>query len=188
MRINSLITVILLSFVFVLPGLLHAGESQNDMEIIVTTVERVDLKKYAGKWHEYSRIPNSFQDDCVNNTTADYHLREDGRVDVTNRCIDADGDTIEAKGLAQVVDTETQSKLEVSFVRLLGINLFWGDYWIIGLADDYRYAVIGVPSRKYGWILSRNPSVSEKDLTTIENILKTNGYDPADFLISINNY
>jgi apolipoprotein D and lipocalin family protein len=188
MRINSLIAVILLSFVIALPRVFLAAKSQNDKEIIVTTVERVDLEKYAGKWYEYSRIPNSFQDDCMNNTTADYHLREDGRIDVTNRCIDADGDTIEAKGLAQVVDTETQSKLEVSFVRLLGINLFWGDYWIIGLADDYRYAVIGVPSRKYGWILSREPQLSEEDLGTIRSILKIQGYDPADFLKSKNNY
>ncbi len=188
MRTNSLVVIILLAFVFALTGVCLAGEEKDDKEIVMTTVEKVDLKKYAGVWYEYSRIPNSFQDNCLQNTTATYHLREDGRVDVINRCIDADGDTIEANGIAQVVDTETQSKLEVSFVRLLGFNLFWGDYWIIGLADDYRYAVVGVPSRKYGWILSRKPTVSEEDFITIENILKAKGYNPADFLTSSNNY
>jgi apolipoprotein D and lipocalin family protein len=188
METGSLIVVTLVAFVFALPGVSLAGEGKNDKSIVMTTVERVDLEKYAGVWYEYSRIPNSFQDDCLQNTTATYHLREDGRVDVTNRCIDAVGDTIEANGIAQVVDTETRSKLEVSFVRLLGFNLFWGDYWIIGLAEDYRYAVVGVPSRKYGWILSRKPTVSEEDLTTIENILKANGYNHVDFLISKNNY
>ncbi len=152
------------------------------------TVALVNLEKYIGVWYEYARIPNSFQDDCALNTTATYTLREDGKIDVINRCIDAEGDTIEANGIARVVDLESKSKLEVSFVRLLGINLFWGDYWIIGLADDYRYAVVGDPSRKYGWILTRRPNLSEEDFSTIKNILKSQRYDPENFNISHNEY
>ena len=152
------------------------------------TVNFVDLKKYTGVWYEFARIPNSFQEDCEQNTTATYRLRQDKRIDVINRCIDANGDTIEARGIARLVDAKTQSKLEVSFVRFLGFNLFWGDYWIIGLADDYRYAVVGTPSRKYGWILSRKPVLSADDFQTVKQILIERGYDPDDFFISKNNY
>lgn len=113
------------------------------------TVDSVDLKKYVGVWYEIAKIPNRFQKNCACNTTATYLLRDDGKIDVINRCTRADGTINEAKGIARIVDTITNSKLEVSFVRVLGIQLFWGDYWIIGLETNYRYAVVGTPSRKY---------------------------------------
>ncbi len=148
------------------------------------TVDSVDLQKYAGKWFEIARIPNSFQKKCDRNTTATYILRDDGRIDVINRCIEKDGSINEAKGIAEVVDRKSNSKLEVSFVRILGIQLFWGDYWIIGLDKNYRYAVVGNPSRKYGWILSRTPGLSREDMDTVFEILKKQGYDPNDFVMT----
>ena len=177
-----------LFFVNFSPATSAAGEENDDKMPVMTTVGHVDLVKYAGVWYEYARIPNSFQNDCLQNTTATYRLREDGKIQVTNRCIDADADTIVANGIAQVVDTATPSKLEVSFVRILGFNLFWGDYWIIGLAEDYRYAIVGEPSRKYGWILSRTPALSEEDYDFVKKILTEQGYDPADFILSKNVY
>jgi len=152
------------------------------------TVGFVDLERYTGIWFEYARIPNSFQADCERNTTATYRLREDGLIDVINRCVDAENDTVDAKGVARIVDMSTKAKLEVSFVSFLGFNFFWGDYWIIGLADDYRYAVVGVPSRKYGWILSREPALSAADFQAVKQILSEQGYNPEDFLISKNIY
>ena len=148
------------------------------------TVQSVDLKKYIGIWYEIAKIPNSFQKKCECNTTATYSLRDDGRIDVLNRCTGHDGTVQEAKGIARVADTVTNSKLEVSFVRLLGLQLFWGDYWIIGLDDNYRYAIVGSPTRKYGWILSRTPALPEADQKRIFEILKVQGYDPALFIFT----
>jgi apolipoprotein D and lipocalin family protein len=135
-------------------------------------------------WYEIAKIPNSFQKKCARNTTATYQLRDDGRVDIINRCVTSDGNVNEAKGIARIVDTVTNSKLEVSFVRLLGIRLFWGDYWIIGLDENYRYAVIGTPTRKYGWILSRSPSISDTDQIKIFEILMAQGYEPGSFIFT----
>jgi apolipoprotein D and lipocalin family protein len=53
-----------------------------------------------------------------------------------------------------VPDPASPAKLEVSFFRP-----FWGDYWIIDLAKDYSYAVVGHPGRDYLWILSRTPTM-----------------------------
>jgi apolipoprotein D and lipocalin family protein len=114
--------------------------------------------------------------------TATYVQRSDGRIDVLNRCIDEDGEVTGAQGIARIVDTTSCSKLEVSFVRIFGVPLFWGDYWIIGLADDYRYAVIGSPSRSYAWILCRTPAMTAADLTRVHEILRSQGYDPKEFL------
>lgn len=151
----------------------------------VNTANFVDLGKYVGKWYEIAKIPNRFQKGCVRNTTAEYKVRDDGEIDVINRCIEADGSVNEAEGLAKVVDEKTNSKLEVSFVSIFGIHLFWGDYWIIGLDKNYQYAIVGHPERKYGWILSRTPKLSEEKLTEAFDILKENGYDPANFEMSV---
>ncbi len=155
-------------------------QSLNNSEPV--PVNFVDLKMYAGVWYEIGKIPNTFQRKCAMNTTATYRLRDDGDIDVTNRCTESDGSESVANGIARVVDLKTNSKLEVSFVNILGLRLFWGDYWIIGLDRDYRYAVVGTPSRKYGWILSRTPALSSDDLNVIDGILAAQGYNPKDFV------
>jgi len=148
---------------------------------IPATVDSVDLKRYSGMWYEISKIPNRFQRVCAGNTTAQYSLREDGGMDVVNRCRKEDGSIEEAKGIARVVDTATNAELEVSFVRFLGRWWFWGDYWILGLGKDYEYAIVGTPNRKYGWILSRNREMDPEKYSRISEDLKSLGYDPENF-------
>ena len=147
----------------------------------VKTVAHVDLKKYAGLWYEIARIPNKFQTQCVKGTTAKYTIDEDGDIKVVNSCIDEEGEVDDAEGVAKVVDKKTNAKLEVSFVSFLGIRPFWGDYWIIGLDENYKWAVVGTPNRKYGWILSRTKKLDEDTMNEINNILKDNGYNHRKF-------
>jgi len=153
-------------------------------ENLPQTVKSVELKKYVGLWYEVSKIPNRFQKQCVKGTTAEYVINEDGEIDVLNSCIDEDGELDKAKGLARVVDKNTNAKLEVSFVSIFGYHLFWGDYWILGLGDNYEYAVIGTPSRKYGWILSRTPVLDKEKLDKAYLTFKNSGYDINKFELS----
>jgi len=150
----------------------------------LVTVKQVELKKYVGLWYEIAKIPNSFQDQCAYGTTAEYKIDEDGDIIVINSCYEKDGSPDVADGLAKVVDKKTNSKLEVSFVSFFGIRPFWGDYWIIGLDKNYQWAVIGTPSRKYGWILSRTPSLPDDTMKIIFSLLKSQNYNPADFEMS----
>ncbi len=159
--------------------------AQNKNEL--TTVNNVDLKRYTGLWYEIAKIPNSFQEDCAENTTAEYRINEEGVIEVKNSCIEKDGSENVAEGVARVVDKKTNAKLEVSFFSIFGLNLFWGDYWIIGLDKDYRYAIIGHPERKYGWILSRTPKMSQQDLEEAYKILTSKGYDKNRFQMSEQN-
>ncbi len=152
-----------------------------------TTVPKVDLKKYAGLWYEIAKIPNSFQKQCAYGTTAKYKIDEDDEITVINKCFDKDGEPDIAEGVAQVVDKKTNAKLEVSFVSFLGIRPFWGDYWIIGLDENYKWAVVGTSNRKYGWVLSRTPSLPDETIKVIDKILKSNGYNPDDFEKTIQN-
>jgi apolipoprotein D and lipocalin family protein len=131
-------------------GALFSGCATSSGVPTLKTVAHVELSRYVGTWHEIARYPNSFQKGCIG-STATYTLREDGEIDVINRCRDdRDGSLREAKGRAWVVDPTSNARLKVSF--------FWpfrGDYWIIDLGNDYEFAVVGAPSRKYLWVLSR---------------------------------
>lgn len=141
----------------------------------LAVVEHVELDRYTGLWYEIARYPNNFQEDCVG-VTAEYTLREDGRIDVVNRCHTdrLDGPIRDISGVARVADEETNAKLKVTF--------FWpfeGDYWIIDLGEDYEWAVVGEPSRKYLWVLSRQPTLEQEIYEGILARLPAKEYDPA---------
>ena len=144
---------------------------------VLRTVGSVDLSRYSGTWYEIARYPNRFQRDCQSDTTAEYTVRKDGKVQVVNSCRQKDGKTKTARGTAKITDKATNAKLKVTFFWP-----FYGDYWIIGLSPDYRYAIVGEPNRKYLWILSRTPDM---DATTYKELLeqiRAAGYD-SDKLI-----
>jgi apolipoprotein D and lipocalin family protein len=137
------------------------------------TVPHVELARYVGTWYEIASYPQRFQKGCTG-TTATYTLRNDGTVEVLNRCArdSLNGRVTVARGRARVVDKQSNAKLKVSFFWP-----FWGDYWIIDLGRDYEYAVVGHPSRKYLWILSRTPVLDDAVYDGILERLRAQGYD-----------
>ncbi len=149
---------------------------------VVTPVPTVDLDRYAGRWFEIAKYPNRFQKNCAGNTTAEYARREDGRVRVTNRCRGTDGALIEAVGIARPRDAahpDATFKVRFAPAFLSFIPQVWGAYWILGLPADYRYVVVGEPSREYLWILSRTPQMSDEDYQAAVSVAVANGYDAA---------
>jgi apolipoprotein D and lipocalin family protein len=144
----------------------------------VRTVPFVDLDRYAGDWFEIARFPNRFQRQCVGDVRATYARRADGRVDVVNRCRTAEGET-EARGVARIVDERTFAKLKVRFAPawLSWLPMVWGDYWIIGLAPDYSWAVVGDPGRDYLWILARAPHLDDASTAMAQAAARDNGFD-----------
>jgi len=160
-----------------------------DTSASMKTVSSVDLDRYAGLWYEISRLPNRFQQGCSGNTTAEYIIRKDGRLDVINRCTTTDGEEIRARGVARIVDETTRAKLKVRFAPafLSFLPMVWGDYWIIDLAPDYSYAVVGEPARKYLWVLSRKPTVEDETYRGILERIELQGYDSGDLVLTPQN-
>jgi apolipoprotein D and lipocalin family protein len=107
-------------------------------------------------------------------------MRTDGRLDVLNQCRTADG-AIDARGVARVVDAASFAKLKVRFApaSLSFLPFVWGDYWILGVADDYSLAVVGSPDRNYLWILARAPELSVPVFATAIDVARANGFDTS---------
>lgn len=130
-----------------------ANVKHDDLEV----VSHVDLNRYVGRWYEIARLPNRFEKKCADSVTANYSLRTDGKLAVVNRCRKLSGNYTTATGRAKVIDKTTNAKLKVTFFWP-----FYGDYWILDLGENYEYAVVGAPNRKYLWILSRHPQMDER--------------------------
>lgn len=152
----------------------------------VPTAPHVDLEKYLGKWYEVASIPQSFQRKCVGNTSAEYSTAEDNLIKVLNSCDTESGDRKIAEGRAKVTDQDHNSKLKVTFVKLIKwIFALGGNYWILDVAPNYSHALIGDPSLKYAWILSRTPSLDKSVFIEAEAKYRSLGYDTCKILTSI---
>ena len=164
-----------LSFLFALTvtlGFLSSAAFSNpNSREPLQTVSSVDINQYLGKWYEIASIPQRFQKGCAA-SSAEYSLRDDGDITVLNSCRLEDGSIKKVRGRAWTTD-DTNAKLKVRF--------FWpfsGDYWIIELAEDYSYAVVGHPDRDYLWILSRTAEISPALYDELmEKIEVKHGYD-----------
>lgn len=151
----------------------------------LATVGYVDLDRYLGQWFEIARLPNRFQKKCMR-TTAEYQRRKDGDIRVINRCRLQGKDKIkQAIGRAWVTDKTSQAKLKVQFA-LTGVKLPFmaGKYWIIDLAEDYSYAVVGEPSRDYLWILSRTETLPKSTLNALIMQARQQGFPVGKLIFS----
>ncbi len=148
----------------------------------VEAVASVDLDRYSGLWYEIARLPNRFQKKCACCVTATYTLRDSGHLSVVNQCQSAGGerDRVEGKGRLAEKDGPT-SKLEVRFAPafLSFLGAVWGDYWVLELAEDYSYALVGSPDRRYLWVLAREPALDEQTFESLMGSARRMGFDVA---------
>jgi len=145
------------------------------------TVSHVDLERYTGTWYEIASFPQRFQKGCTA-SSAVYTLRADGTIQVVNKCNrdSLDGRETIARGRARVVDRDSNAKLKVTFFWP-----FWGDYWIIDLDPEYRFAVVGHPNRNYLWILSRKRTMDPPVYSGILDRLRAQGYDVSRLQVTL---
>ena len=162
-----------LVFAICLPTLSRAETAD-----LLPTVQNVDLQRYSGRWYEISRLPMWFERKCLDNITATYTLRGDNRIDVVNSCRTEDGQ-INARGIAEIPDSQHPGRLRVRFAPdwMAWLPVVWGDYWIIDLDPEYRWVMVGAPSRGYLWILARTPALDEAKITQLKSKATGLGFD-----------
>ena len=165
-----------------------AAHSQTAAVAPIEPLASLEVARYLGTWYQVALYPNRFQAQCASDTTATYREQAEGGIEVVNRCRDAAGKLDEAVGLARPVGKLAGGELrpahlEVSFLpawlrwaQALG-NWGWGDYRVIQLATDYRYAVVSDGSRQYLWVLSRTPALATEDEAAIRSRLQAQGFD-----------
>ena len=147
---------------------------QRDSSIPLRSVENFELDRYLGLWFNISNYDVSFQRGCQN-TTAEYNLMSNGRVEVINSCRKGGpGSDFEiAEGVARIRNPERPSELQVRFSRL---QRWMDNYWVILLDEDYQWAVVGEPSGRFLWVISRTPELDEELYADILEEIEALGY------------
>lgn len=160
---------------------LAGPDSTSQATPALQAIERVDLQRYMGVWHEIARYPNRFQRQCVGPSTATYTLKKDGTVQVLNRCQTQSGQWDEALGQARQLGGPESARLKVRFAPawLSFLPMVWGDYWIVALGEDYDWVVVSEPRREYLWVLSRKASWTPLEYDAMKARLTQLGFDPS---------
>ncbi|CAK8564334.1 unnamed protein product [Lathyrus sativus] len=142
-------------------------------------VKGVDLERYTGRWYEIASFPSFFQPKNSENTRATYTLNNDGTVHVLNETWN-NGKRNSIEGSAYKANPNSdEAKLKVKFFvpPFLPIIPVLGNYWILYLDQDYQYALIGEPTRKYLWILCRQTHLDDEIYKKLVEKAKEEGYD-----------
>ena len=164
---KSLIPLALAAIMF--PGLLVAQDKSFDN----SPISDLQLSRFLGLWYEIARFDHSFERG-MDNVTAEYLLRDDGKVDVINSGW-KDGKYKVAEGKARQPEPITDpAHLEVSFFLF-----FYSDYNVMMLDDNYQVALVGSGSPKYLWILSRTPAPGTDVLNAVLKEAADRGHDTA---------
>jgi len=139
----------------------------------VKPVTGFDAKRYMGTWYELARIDHSFEKDLTQ-VSASYSLKDDGSVTVLNRGFDSvKQEWREAEGKARFLGSSELAALKVSFFG----PFYVGDYWVLDHADDYSWSIVGEPSGRYLWILSREARPPAETRQALRNRVQALGYD-----------
>lgn len=153
-------------------ALLCAAYSVPAAHADLPVVQDVDPVRYLGRWYEIAFIPHWFERGC-SHTTANYSAGKEGRIDVVNECM-REGKSHQATAVAWHTGPGRDGKFKVRF--------FWpfsGRYWVIALDPNYQWAMVGHPSRRYLWILSRQPTLSTEIYERLLRQAAEQGFDPT---------
>lgn len=145
-------------------------------------VGKVDLKKYAGTWYSLYSIPTMF-DKGSRETTTKYTLNREGYYNVITTYKKPGDDHVHSV-TSKIFpnDNEESAKMKAQFIWPIKV-----DYWVIELASDYSYVVVGHPEHKFLFIMSRTPDMPKKTYEEIVERCRTKGYDVSKLTSQLHN-
>ena len=139
----------------------------------MTTVSFVDIERFMGDWYVIANIP-TFIEKGSTNAIESYRLNKNGEIETKftfyQNTPNGNKKVYTPKGF--IYNRKTNAEWRMQFIWPFKLPFF-----IIDLADDYSYTVIGVPSRKYVWIMAREPQLTDDTFKAIVQKLKGIGYD-----------
>jgi len=166
--------------IFLLSIGLFSGCITNDPGEPINVVDTLDAVQYSGLWYSVYEIPVFYgfypigysSVDCIN-STATYTVESENSIHVLNRCIYRGRERI-VEGTARYANSSKKNGALI--VNLFGFD---SDYNLIGLDDEYQWAVIGTKNRESLWLFSRTPTLDEPLLDDMKDIAESEGFDTS---------
>ena len=142
------------------------------------TVPEVELARFAGDWYVIGVIP-TFLEKGAHNAVESYAINPDGTIATTFTF---------RKGSFDGPRKQYHPK---GFVRPDPSNAVWGmqfvwpikaEYLIVHLDDAYTTTVVARNKRDHAWIMSRTPTMPEREYLRLVQQLVSWGYDGSAFV------
>lgn len=139
------------------------------------TVEKLDLKQFAGPWYVIACIPVFIEAKAYNEVET-YTLLSDGSIDTVLTFNEGgfEGPIKRFNPRGFVVDKVNNSTWGMQFIWP-----FKAQYLITHLSPDQSQTIIGRNKRDYFWLMARTPSIPEEDYQRLMGELASQGYDMA---------
>jgi apolipoprotein D and lipocalin family protein len=127
-----------------------------------------------GPWYVIASIPTMFEKGAYNAVESYSWNAEEDRIDIdfSFRKDAFDGPIKKIPQTAKIYNRETNSEWRVRPFWPLSLA-----YLIVDLAPDYSDTIIGVPSRKYVWIMARSKTLPDERYRVLVEKIKALGYD-----------
>lgn len=142
---------------------------------------------YLGEWYEIARLPVFYQPDNTLAKATYSPGEKRGEVAVLNQSFDASGRPLKSiRGTATLEAAPPPGRFTVRFPGFPSlVAAFSGpNYHVLHVDTDYRSAVVGIPSRKALWILSRERHLSGAELERLVALAREAGFDTGRLLIA----
>lgn len=165
------VTFRLLSFLAIFFAMVFASGCSSHPPL--PTPEYVDIERFMGRWYVLGYTP-ILVDEQAHNAIEHYRLDENNKIQTTYQFRDGgfDGELKTYTPVGWVHDKSTNAQWRMQFIWP-----FRSDYIILHLAEDYSRTIVVHPSRKYAWIMQREPEISDQEYETMLEILEAEGVD-----------
>lgn len=143
--------------------------------------QAIDLDRFMGSWYVLAFIPIDipllpmFSEADAHNGVESYMLQSDGTIKMTYtfRRGGFDGTMQRLTPTATVANAPVNSEWRMKFAWYLPA----GDFLILHVDEDYTTTLIGVPDRRYLWIMARTPDLPAARFESLLTLAKHMGYD-----------
>lgn len=158
-----------------------------------------EVSSYLGKWYDFARTPNPFQDNTPErdgveysacfDSSAEYALASKKSVSVLNTCYrrgaNGDLDMEDIEGRASIVKGSNGTRLRVAFGGFIArffqrVFTFWkANYWIYALGDKneeglYSWSLVSGKKKDFIFVLTRElrvePEVKAEIIETAKKL------------------
>ena len=154
-----------------------SGCASTSMPPLEAMDRKVDLERFMGDWYVIGFIPVTIpfvSEEGAHNGLESYRLTDEGVIETTytfrKGAFNGPEKRLTPKGW--VHNEEANAEWRTQFLWP-----FKAAYLIVYLDEDYQRTIIGVPDRKYVWIMSRDPELSDADYQALLDRVARVGYD-----------
>lgn len=144
-----------------------------------TAVPQLDLNRLRGTWYQIARIPSKAEKKCVSDS---FELIAFGdaknSVQLGDSCVMKQGDS-DLRGANAKQDKHGAGKLKIKRFFILS-----RPYWVLDIAQDNSWVLMGTPNHKNLWIYSKKPTMDDTQLTELKGKASAQGFH-VDKLVTV---